>query len=132
MSMSNHQENEILDHVYGNAPYVPPGTIYFQLHDGDPGETGTANVIAGLARAALTNNATNFPAASGGSKTNGAAISWGSTAGQNTLPNATYISSWDALTGGNCLDYGPLGGALVTADRLDVNIPMGQLTISRA
>lgn len=129
MSKSNYLENKDLDHRYGGPDFARPATVYFQLHDSDPGETGTGGTgLASVGRAAVTNNATNFPAASGGVKTNGLAISWGSTAGQNSLPASTHFSIWDAASGGNLLDYGTL--VLAVADREDVNIPAGQLSIT--
>lgn len=128
MTLSTYGRNHTLDLLYGSGT---PATLYVQLHTGDPGATGVANVHT-LGRAAVTNDATNWPVASGGLKQNGLKISWGSTAGQNSLPDATYASTWDSASGGNCLDYGAFASALPTADRVEVAILAGELSITRA
>lgn len=129
--MSDYLENRDLDIWYGATAFTKPPTIYVQAHTGDPGETGTANVHASFARIALTNNNTNFPAASGGVKQNGTEWSLGSTAGMLGLADWTHVSLWDALVGGNMLDYGALGAAVPTSDRVKVSIPAGSATWSR-
>lgn len=103
MSASNYLENKMLDHVFGNTPYTAPATIYVALHTADPTEAGSVGEVSGgsYARVALTNNTTNFPNASAGSKANGVSatfptptVDWGS---------VSYWTMWDAPTGGNCL-----------------------------
>lgn len=130
MSMSDYLENKDLDTWYGKQFSAVPATIYFQLHSADPTDTGTVAQIA-IPRASLTNNSTSFPAASGGSKTNGVKISWGTTQGQ-TWATATHVSLWDAPTGGNCLDYGALSASANVSDRVEVFMNAGSLTLTRA
>jgi hypothetical protein len=70
-SFSNYLENELLDHVFGAAAYSAPATLYVGLSTADPtdDDSGLAEPSGnGYARVAVTNNATNFPAASGGAK----------------------------------------------------------------
>jgi hypothetical protein len=68
-------------------------TPYLQLHTGDPGSAGTANVSAETERKAPT-----YAAPSGTSIT-APAVSWAAwDAGSETI---THVSMWDAASGGN-------------------------------
>ena len=107
-SKADFLENKLLDHVLGAATYTPPVTIYIALFTVAPSDTGGGTEVTdgSYARVAVTNNATNFPAASGGTKSNGTVI---------TFPQAT--ANWgtvvahaemDAPTGGNYLYWGDL------------------------
>jgi len=69
-------------------------TLYVQLHTGDPGTNGTANVATESARKAFTRTA-----AAGGVATNVASIEWPSAAATET---ATHVSIWSAASGGTC------------------------------
>lgn len=107
-SKSDYLENEILDHVLGGGDYTRPGTVYIALYTAAPTDAGGGTEVTGgsYARVAVTNNATNWPAASSGSKQNGTAF---------TFPQAT--ANWgtvvafgilDAASGGNLLYWGDL------------------------
>lgn len=134
MSASNFIENEILDHLLGAAAYTAPATLYVALHTADPGEAGTqtTNETSGTsyARATVTNNATNFPAASGGSKANGTAINF-ATPGAGGWGTVTHWSIGDAASGaGNIL----FSGALTVSKTINagdtVSFGIGALTIT--
>lgn len=113
MSISNYLENKLLDATSGTS-YAAAGT-YLQLHTGDPGEDGTANVASETTRKSLTWNA-----ASGGSMATSAAASWTSVAATETL---THFSLWDASTSGNCLFAGALSASasVVAGDNFDLD-----------
>lgn len=66
---SDFLELELLDHVLGNAAYSAPATVHFAWFTALTGEAGggTEATGGGYARVAVTNNATNFPAAASGS-----------------------------------------------------------------
>lgn len=107
MSASDYLELELLDHVFGAAAYSAPETIYLSLHSDDPGEDGSNELSGGsYARVAVTNNDTNFPAASSGSKNLHVAFSFPEASGDWSA--ATYFGTWDASTAGNFLVGGPL------------------------
>lgn len=130
MGASNYLRNEVLDHVFGGVSYSRPGTLYFQLHTGAPGNDGTANVATGtgIARVAMTNNDTNFPAAASGAKANGADIVWPVAGG--SWGTVTHFSVFDALTSGNCIGV----GALLASQAIALNdifvIPSGDLDLT--
>jgi hypothetical protein len=69
-------------------------TYFFQLHTGDPGAAGTANVSSVTTRIAAT-----WAAASGGSKALSAASVWAAWAGTNG-EIVTHISVWTLVTAG--------------------------------
>lgn len=117
MSFADFLENELLDHVWGNAAFSPAATLYVGLSTTTPNDDGT-NITepsggAAYARVAVTNNATNWPAASGGAKSNGIAIDFPTATG--SWGTVTHFFVADAGAGGNI--YG--SGALTVAKTID-------------
>lgn len=107
-SKSDYLEAKVLDHVLGGPDYTRPATIYVALYTTAPTDAGGGVEVSGgsYSRVAVTNNSTNWPATSGGTKSNGTSI---------TFPTAT--ASWgtvqavgllDAATGGNLLFWATL------------------------
>lgn len=108
MSISNYAENKLLDTLRNQSFAVT--TAYVKLHTGDPGEDGTANAATEATRKAVS-----WTAASGGSMSSSATLSW---ANVSTTETYTHWSMWDTVgpTGGNCLWTGALSSsAAVTA-----------------
>lgn len=111
-SFTDYLENNVLNHIFGGADFTRPATLHVGLFTTLPNDAGTGGVEvtgAGYARVAVTNNSTNFPAASGGSKSNGTQIqfaqataSWG---------NVKGFGIFDASSGGNLLVASYLVGA---------------------
>lgn len=97
--ISSYLANKWLGMLAGTA-YTAPAAVYAKLHVGPPGAAGTANPSAVTTRLAVT-----FGAASGG------AISITTTYPVWTLTSTeteTWVSLWDASTGGNLLVVGLL------------------------
>jgi hypothetical protein len=112
-SKSDFLELELLDHVLGNAAYTAPATIHVGLFTVAPTDTGggTECSAGNYARKAVTNNATNFPAASSGLKQNGVPIDFVQ-ANADWAPVITPVVAFglfDAATSGNLLYWGWLG-----------------------
>lgn len=138
--LSNGLANSLLDAVLGNGAYPPslagdvpttPPALYVALFTVAPAADGTGGTEvsgSGYARAAVTQNATNWPAASEGSKSNGATIAFGTAAG--SWGTATAFGIYDAVTGGNLLLYGPLTQpqSITTGD--GVQVQAGGLVVS--
>lgn len=128
-SKSDFLENEILDHVLGNAAYTAPTTLYFALYTVAPTDAGGGTEVSGnnYARVAVTNNATNFPAASGGMKQNGTAITWNQASG-----------SWGTVVAVGILDGSSnlLYWSTITSKTVDLNdtisIPINGLTVTES
>lgn len=102
MSLSNYAEKKLLDHLLGVASYTMPGTVYLAVHTADPGEDGSASEIA-VTRVAIAWDATTLGA---GTTSSSGSVTFASMP-TTTLP-ASYISLWDASSGGNCLATGPM------------------------
>ena len=130
--MGTYLKNKILDYVYSKAEFTPATTLYMGLStttisaDGGNITEPTGN---GYARVAVTNNATNFPAASSGAKSNGVDISFITPTGD--WGEVTDFFLTDAETGdGNF--YG--GGALASPQTINsgniVTFKAGDLDIS--
>ena len=103
---SDFLELEVLDHILGNAAYPAPATVHIGLYTAAPTDAGGGTEVTGgsYARAAVTNNATNWPAAAAGAKANGTAITF-------PAPTANWgvivaFGIFDAATAGNLLYWG--------------------------
>ena len=107
-SKSDFLENAILNHMVGGPDYARPATLYFALYTSAPTDAGGGTEVAGgsYARAAVTNNANNFPAAVSGLKSNAVAIPYA--AASAAWGNATHFGIFDAPVGGNLLFHNSL------------------------
>jgi len=107
-SKSDYLENKLLDHVLGNAAYTAPATVYIALYTTAPTDAGGGTEVTGgsYARKDVTNNSTNWPAASGGAKSNGTEITFATaTADWGTV---VAFGIFDLSTGGNLLYWATL------------------------
>lgn len=118
--LSAYLANALLDSV-GNATSFSVANVYVKLHVGDPGANGTANAATETTRKACT-----FAAASGGSISSDAAVSWTNIAGSQ---DATFFTAWDNASAGNFLFSGTMTGNAYTAGDT-FTIPSGSLTAS--
>ena len=113
-SKSNYLELRILDHVLGAGTVTTPATVYFALFSAMPSDTGGGTELSGsgYARLAVTNDATNFPAAttngtSGkGEKKLGVAQSFAANSGGVNWATVVGWGLLDASSGGNLLLWG--------------------------
>lgn len=109
-SKSDYLEKKILDLVLGAVAFTAPGTVYVALStaaytDSATGASMTEVSGGAYARVTVTNNATNWPAASGTNptvKSNGTVISF---------PTATV--AWGTITSFYIVDSGTLGAGNV-------------------
>lgn len=133
MSKSAYLEDEILDHVLGGADYTRPATVYIALFTTAPSEpdgTGGTEVTGNnYSRVSVTNNATNFPAASGGSKSNGNVITFPSATGGD-WGTIVAFGIYDASSGGNLLYFGTLTTSKSVQDGDTARFPVGDLTLN--
>lgn len=130
---SNYAEDEVLDHVYGGGDYTRPATLYIALTTATPTDASTCSTITepasgSYARVSVTNNATNFPASSGGAKANGTAITF--TTATASWGTVTHVVICDASSGGNAIAWGALT-ANKTVDSGDtVSFAIGDLDLT--
>jgi len=130
-SFGDFLENELLDHVWGNAAYTAPATLYLALSTTDPLDDGsgiTEPSGGSYARLGVANNATNWPAAASGTKTLNvdqtfvtATASWGVIA---------YMAFYDAAVGGNMLAHASLSTSKTIDNGDTVIFEAGNLTIT--
>ena len=131
MSFADYLENKLLDHVFGNAAYTAPATLYIAASTATINDDGTGltePVGNAYARVAVTNNATNFPAASGGAKANGIQITFPEASG--SWGTISHIAIMDASSGGNVLGKGALAASKAIAAGDTLYIPVGDLDIT--
>lgn len=92
--------NGWINTIRGNSNgsnFTAPAVLAVKLHTGDPGSAGTSN-----ASSVTTRNAIGLAAASAGSTSLSATVSWTSWAGTNGEV-VSHISVWDSTTAGNFL-----------------------------
>ena len=112
-SFSDYTENKVLDEIFGATDFVAPATVYVALFtargtiaQADANTTFTEVTGGSYVRKSVTNNATNFPAASAGSKSNGTAVTFvTATADWGTV---TCFGIYDASSAGNLIAWADL------------------------
>ena len=132
-SFTNDAENTILDAVFSAASLGAPATYYVRLTstlptDSAAGTEVTTSSWTNYAPVAVTNNATNFPAASAGAKSNGTAISFGTATVTGANVTVAGAELWSASSGGT--RWGWSAATATVANGAVVSIAIGALTIS--
>jgi hypothetical protein len=129
MPKSTYLANKLLDLPVGAVAFTAPATLYFGLYNSAPTAGGGGQEVAGgsYARATLSNNTTNFPAATSGAKSNATAITWPTaTAAWNSV---VAVGVFDAATGGNLLYFATISSKTVDSNDT-VSIPVGNFTLT--
>ena len=129
-SKSNYLEDKVNDHVLGGGDFTRPGTVYLALYTAAPSDSGGGTEVTGgsYARVAITNNATNFPASSGGAKSNGTVITFA-----QATANWGTVVAWgllDASSGGNLLYWADLTQSKAINSGDTARFPVGDLDIT--
>ncbi|UOF77281.1 b-glycanase [Caudoviricetes sp.] len=103
-SLSDYSENKLLDLALGAVAFTRPATVYGSLHTATLNDDGTGTEVSGTSyvRKSITNNATNFPAASALSKALAVQQDF-ATAGSGGWGTVTDAGLWDASSSGNLL-----------------------------
>jgi len=124
-------ENKVMNHVLGGSDYTRLATVYLALFTAAPNETGGGTEVSGsgYSRLAITNNATNFPAASGGQKSNGTALTFAAASG-GAWGTITHWALMSASSGGDMLFFGALSAAKAIADTDVASFPISSLSIT--
>lgn len=109
--------------TYRNVAYSAIAATYVQIHIGDPGAAGTANVAVG----STTRNLVTWNAASAGSMAFNTLSAWTNGGATETI---SHISLWDAATTGNFLQSGALsvGQAWVVTNTLTLTTLTASIT----
>jgi hypothetical protein len=118
--ISSYLADQWLD-ALGNNDTFAVAAVYVKLHVGDPGANGTAN-----AATETTRKEASFSAASAGTLTSDAALTWTNIAGSQ---DATHFTAWDNISAGNFLFSGTVTANAYTAGDT-FTISSGALTVS--
>lgn len=127
---SDYLENKTLDHTLGGPDYARAGTVYFELYTSAPTDAGGGTPVSGgsYGRIAYTNNATNWPAAVAGVKSNAAAINFAvATAVWGTV---VAVGIFDASSGGNLLYWNNLSTPRLIGTGDSYSLPIGSVVIT--
>lgn len=116
MDFATEGADRTLDWVTGQGP-SPPAGLWVQLHIGDPGPTGTANVAIESTRQPIT-----FGPAVAGIASNLTDIDWLLVAATETY---THISVWDSETGGDAWYKGSLTTSIPVTIGADFQLTTG-------
>ena len=129
-ALSAYLENELNDHVLGGADYSRPATVHFALFTSAPTESGGGTECSGgsYARVAVTNNATNFPAAVSGVKANGTAVTFPTASG--SWGTVVAFGVFDAASAGNLLYFGNLASTRTITSGDTARFAAGDFTIT--
>lgn len=102
-AMSDHVENQFLDHFLSTTPSTAPTNVYVGLLINDPTDANTGTEITG---GSYVRKLVSFAAASGGSASTNADVSFDqATTGWGVV---SHFGIFDALTTGNLLFHGAL------------------------
>ena len=139
-SLSDVWEKKVSDLVFGGVSITPVTTLYFALLTDSSTDTqrdaGTLTEVGtgtwtNYARVAVTNNQTNFPAATGvtAAKSNAVAITWpaATTTGNVTV---TGFAIYDASTAGVQIWAGSLSASQTVANLNTFSFAIGALNFT--
>lgn len=133
MSKSTYEANRVANARYGGGTYTKADPVYIGLSTANPGVSGSGLAEPSgnnYSRVAVTNDATNFPNASGGAKSNAAVITFPTPSGDWGV--CTHVAVFDASSGGNMLDFNALASPKTIESGDPVSIPIGDLDITEA
>lgn len=101
--MSDYLENALFNHVFRGIPMTSPAAVYVALFTSNPTDAATGNEVIGNA---YVRQAVTFGAPTDGSGSNSAQVTFPVATG--TWGLITHAAIYDAESGGNMLNYGPL------------------------
>ena len=136
MSKSDTAENATLDAWFGSTT-LGPATWLVAAYTAAPTDAGggTEATGGGYARVSVTNNAPNFPAASGGSKTTGAAITFPVSTGAWSSSAPIVAIGFHTAAGDNLrfhMAIAPGDQQAITAANQQLSFPAGSITITES
>jgi hypothetical protein len=131
MPFTYYLDNALINEAMGGVAFTSPGSIYVGLSTTTPNQSGTGiSEPSGnaYARVAVVNNATNFPNASNGSKSNGATITFPTATG--SWGTVTYFFLADAASSGNILAYGALNNSQTVSNGDTLSFAISAMTLT--
>jgi len=123
-SFTDYLEDELLDHVFANAAYTSPTTVYLALFTANPTDAGGGTEVTG---AGYVRQSISFGTASGGTISNDTAVSF--TASGGNYGTVTGVAIMDASTAGNMLAWDAITSATVN-DTDTLEFAVGDIDVS--
>lgn len=114
--------NSWLNGLGRNTAWTQPTAFWVKLHTADPGASGTTAAAGNTSRQQAT-----FSAASGGSMTTSADLTWTAV---STTETYSHVSFWDASSAGTFLGSDDLATARAVTAGDTFIIATGQLTVA--
>lgn len=126
-ALSNYAENKVLDHLFKNTSYTSPSAYIGYFTDTITDASVPSEVSGnGYARVQIDNK---MGSAASGSISNTSAITFPAASGGDH-GTVVAIAIFDASSAGNMLAYGSLTASKTISDGDQLNIAIGNLTIS--
>lgn len=129
MAFSNYLEKKLVDHVFADVPYTAPATVYVALFNTLPAGDGSGGIE--VSGGAYARQPISFAGGTGGSPTsttNGALVQFPTATSDWGTINGAGI--YDAATGGNLLEMGPLTMPKTVSSGDAFSFPANTYTIS--
>ena len=126
-NLSNYAENKVLDHLFKNTSYTSP-TAYIGYFNNTITDSSVPTEVTGngYGRVEISSK---MGSASSGTITNTSAITFPAASGGDHGV-ITAIAIYDAATSGNMIAYGSLTTSKTISDGDQLNIAIGNLSIS--
>ncbi|NIT58632.1 MAG: hypothetical protein GWN00_21115 [Aliifodinibius sp.] len=124
-SISDHLEDELLDHVF-NASYTPPSTVYLALSTADPGDdaAGISEPVGNnYSRKAIT-----FDAAASRLINQTSTVTFDQATG--SWGTISHWAIYDASSGGNMMAHGSLSASKAVVSGNTPSVAAGEVDIS--
>ena len=132
-SKSDYLENKILDHVLSDGAFTEPANVYLALTTATPTDASTGATLTEAnytTYARVEMLATEFSAASSGSKTNTAAFTFPAcTAGDDTIIGFAILDS-ATIGAGNILYWGTVTSKVIDTSNTPPTVAIGALVIT--
>lgn len=130
MSWSNYLEQKVLDHVFGSGTFAKP-TLYAALFTAAPGGAGGGTEVSGGSYKRMPIGAMTITPTDGTNPTQAAnAATFEYPVATADWGNITHGAVFDALTGGNMLDFSVLQNPKLIQNGDAFRYPAGQLKIN--
>ena len=126
-ALSDHLENEILDHILSTGAYTMPTNVYVGLSTGSFNDDNSGTELSG---SGYTRKVASFGAASSGTASNDAAIEFPAATG--SWGTVSHFGIFDASTSGNLLIHGALTSSKVIESGDILKVAVGDMDITAA